>query len=289
MLKRRYLALILVLVLLLATIGVYYTQQAKPSRNIYSGFWSTGFGTAAPDLFVNLTKQMASITQGLSTGNILAVGTVLVQEGTCILTFPSNETYPHMSFSISNLDRNEASLTAFDENGVKVWLEVEPGFADINQLIDVVLKRYGHHPSVQGFSIDLEWHWDWPNKWLIPVTDEEANQWLNKTKSYNPDYKLLLIHWLTEVMPHATHQDIVFIGDKQNWPGLNWLVDGVKLWGENFSQRDVGYIIGFRRDLEWMSKLENPPREIGLALTQNIPNCHFIFWSYETILEVFLE
>lgn len=76
-----------------------------------------------------------------------------------------------------NQDRNEDDLTAFDENGIKVWLEVELGFADIDQLGDSVLQRYGHHPCILGFAVDLEWRWGRPyTRKTVPVTDEQSNQ-----------------------------------------------------------------------------------------------------------------
>ena len=289
MLKLRYAALILVLVSVsIATAVYYYAQQVKPSKKIYSGFWRRGWEAMSPDHEVNLTKQMASSVQGSSPGSIWLVGRIAIHTGTCALSFPSNKTYQHIFFETQDI--NEDYLTAFDDNGIKIWLQVEPGFADINQLIDLVLERYGHHPSVLGFAVDLEWRWGWPQtQKTVPVTDEEANQWLNKTKSHNPNYKLFLIHWLTEVMPPTARKDIVFIDDGQHFDGLDSLVDDFKLWGENFSQTDVGYIVGYRRDLEWLTELENPPTEIGLALIQNIPNCRFVFWSQETILEVFLS
>ena len=286
MLKRRYIALILVLVFVTTVAGIYYydVQQAKSSKRIYSGFWVPG-STVSPSYWVNVTKQMASLIQGSTPGNIWAVGRVQISEGTCVLSFPSDQKYPHMSFQTE--DWYEGFFTTFDENGIKVWLEVEPGFADIDQLIDVVLKHYGNHSCVQGFVVDLEWRWSPNIKETVPVTDEEAGRWLDKIKFYNSDYKLFLIHWLTEVMPPTAREDIVFIDDAQNFEGLDSLVHEFKRWGENLSQTDVGYIFGYRRDIEWLSKLENPPKDVGSTLIQNIPNCSFVFWSHETILEAF--
>ena len=284
MLKLRYAALILVLVSVSMAAGVYY--YTKPSKKIYSGFRALGWRGFSPDYWVDLTKQVASSIPGTSPAGIAIVGAVDIHRGRCTLSFPSNKTYQHIFFETQDI--NEDYLTAFDDNGIKIWLQVEPGFADINQLIDLVLERYGHHPSVLGFAVDLEWRWGWPQtQKTVPVTDEEANQWLNKTKSHNPNYKLFLIHWLTEVMPPTARKDIVFIDDGQHFDGLDSLVDDFKLWGENFSQTDVGYQVGYESDQNWWSKLEKPPREIGSALIKNIPNCRFVFWTDETIFGLF--
>ena len=285
MLKRRYAALILILISTMIVTGVYY--YAKPSKTIYSGFRTMGWRLLPPDYWVSLTKRVASSIPSTSPAGIWIVGRVeFLPPGTCALSFPSNQTYPHMFFETE--DWNEDYLTAFDENGIKIWLQIEPGFADINQLIDLVLGRYRHHPGVLGFGIDLEWRWGWPvTRKTIPVTDEEAIRWVNKIKQYNQDFKLFLKHWLPKNMPPTAREGIVFIDDAQNFEGLDLLVNEFKSWGQNFSQTDVGYQVGYKRDREWWSKLENPPRDIGLALIQNIPNCRFIFWTDETIHELF--
>jgi len=284
MLKRWYVALILVLVCVTTATGVYY--YTKPSKTIYSGFRALGWRGFSTGYWVNLTKQVASSIPGTSPAGIAIVGGVSIQTGRCTLSFPSNQTYPNMFFETRDI--NEDYLTAFDDNGVKVWLQVEPGFADVDQLIDLVLERYGHHPCVLGFGIDLEWRWGLPDtRETVPVTDEEAKRWVNKIKQHNTDFKLFLKHWLPKNMPPTAREDIVFIDDAQEFEGLDRLVDEFKLWGENFSQTDVGYQVGYRSDREWWSELENPPREIGLALIRNIPNCRFVFWTDETIHTLF--
>lgn len=295
MLKRRYVALILVLVFVLIATTIYYynAQRANPSQNIYAGFWMPIVHESLPlNYVINLTKQMNSSIQGLTLGNLTAgniwdVGGIDESAGTCILNFPYDQEYPHMYFRTQ--DQNENYLTSFDNNGIKVWLEVEPGFANISQLIDLVLERYGHHLCVLGFAVDLEYHWGWPStRTTVPVTNAEANQWVNKIKSHNTNYKLILIHWLTNIMPPTVREGIVFINDAQNFDDLDSLMNTFKEWSQNFSQTDVGYIFGYSSDLKWFSEMGNPPREIGSALIQNIPNCRFIFWSIETRLEVFL-
>src|SRR5687768_8892680 len=47
-------------------------------------------------------------------------------------------------------DENEAILDLFDRLGFRVWLQVEPGFAPVEELIPLVMARYRHHPSVIG-------------------------------------------------------------------------------------------------------------------------------------------
>ena len=60
-------------------------------------------------------------------------------------------------------------------------------------LIDLVLSRYRHHPSVIGFGIDVEWHrWSDENQEGVAVSDDQANTWLATIRRHNPDYRLFL-------------------------------------------------------------------------------------------------
>jgi len=257
--KRRK-AVILFIALLVSSFAIImiYKQLKTPSEKIYAGFRTIG-GLAT--YWVYVAKQMASAIPGTSPGGIwILVG--------------------GLGFNAVT----DNSLTVFDDNGIKVWLQVEPYSADIDQLINDILGDYGNHSCVLGFGIDLEWRRPSSN-----VTDEEAQRWVNEIKQYNPDFKLFLKHYTSKVMPPTVRQDIVFIDDSQGFGsgGLESMVNEFKLWSENFSQTNVGFQIGYKWDEEWWSQLENPPRDIGLALIENIPNCRYIYWTNETTSKVF--
>jgi len=255
---KRKKAIILFIALLVSSFAIIiiYEELKTPSEKIYAGFRARG-GSAT--YWVYVAEQMVSAIPGTSLGGIwIVVGGFDVGTDDC--------------------------LTIFDDNEIKVWLQVEPYSFNIDQLIDTVLGNYGHHPCVLGFGIDLEWRR--PSSY---VTDEEAQRWINEIKQYNPDFRLFLKHWLPEVMPPIVRQDIVFIDDSQDFGsgGLESMVNEFERWGENFSQTDVGFQIGYESDEEWWSQLGNPPRDIGLALIENIPNCRYIFWVNFTASKVF--
>jgi len=250
--------IILFMALLVSSFAIImiYKELKTSSEKIYAGFRTSG---GLVTYWVYVAEQMVSAIPGTSPGGIwIVVG----------------------EFNTVTND----SLTVFDDKGIKVWLQVEPYSANIDQLIDTVLGNYGNHSCVLGFGIDLEWRR--PSSY---VTDDEAQRWVNKIKQYNPDFRLFLKHWLPEVMPPTVREGIVFIDDSQDFGsgGLESMVNEFKLWGENFSQTDVGFQIGYRSDEKWWSQLEKPPRDIGLALIENIPNCRFIFWVNFTAYDVF--
>jgi hypothetical protein len=94
--------------------------------------------------------------EGAAPVAIWIVGGLHEKDG-CRLEFPGDgRAVPEVAFL--DHDKHEPYLEAFDAAGVQVYLQVEPGLADPEALIDLVLDRYGHHPSVVGFGIDVEWY-----------------------------------------------------------------------------------------------------------------------------------
>jgi hypothetical protein len=104
-----------------------------------------------------------------------------------IFTFPGG----HKNFNIhfSPKDKNEETLTLFDQLGIQVWLQVEPGDVAVEDLIHVMLDRYGHHPSVIGVGVDVEWFHSDGTPGGRAVTDEEAAAWVAAARSHNPEYR----------------------------------------------------------------------------------------------------
>lgn len=184
-------------------------------------------------------------------------------------------------------DANEQTLTLFDEKGFEVWLQVEPGNADIEKLIDIVLDQYKHHPSVVGFGIDVEWYKSTDGPEGKPVTDEEAKRWVAAIRKHNPNYRLFLKHWERDWMPPTERDGIFFIDDSQQFSSLNGMVDEFIYWGKEFAPAPVGFQYGYSDDKVWWGKLQDPPKDIGQVLLDNIPNTQGLFWVDFTVLDVF--
>ncbi|MDV7395928.1 hypothetical protein RZS08_31340, partial [Arthrospira platensis SPKY1] len=110
--------------------------------------------------------------------------------GKTYLSFHAPSEDPHITSGY--VDMNAAPLDLFDQNDVKVWLQVEPGDADMLTLIDLVLNQYKHHPSVIGFGVDVEWYKSDGSAEGTPVSDAEAEAWVKAIRAHNPEYKLFL-------------------------------------------------------------------------------------------------
>lgn len=280
-----------VLLLVIIVSGLSTATGVVPralSEKVYAG-WRSSICVhqqdQSPHYWVNTANEMSSKISNSVPSGVWIIGTNL-DNGDCYLTFPSTGgSHPNIAFDEEDL--NEEYLKAFDVNGIKVWLQVEPGHADVIELIDLVLTSYSHHPSVIGFGIDVEWLEPLSYSDGRRVTNEEAMTWLSGVKLYNSSYKLFLKHWLVGKMPTIHPKDLVFVDNSQGFDGLESLLDGFKQWGSYFSPSNVSFQIGYPADKSWWSQLADPPRDIGSALVNDIPNCDGVYWVDFTVLEVF--
>ncbi len=193
------------------------------------------------------------------------------------LDFPGSSADTNITFQSKDL--HEEYLDYFDKEGIEVWLQVESSHAEMEELIDLVLQRYGSHPCVKGFGVDVEWYlWTKENEYGGVVTDSAAQKWLTQIQHYNPKYKLFLKHWETDQMPLTVRKGIVFINDGQNYGSLEELTAAYKEWGSFFGEGLVGFQYGYESDEKWWKKYKNPPQFIGNHLLETIPNTSELFW-----------
>lgn len=211
-------------------------------------------------------------------------------DGSTQMVFPSDgNEYPNVSFA--GTDKAEEYLTKFDSAGIKVWLQVESGKAEMNSLIKLVLNRYKGHKCVTGFGMDAEWYFNngiYPNNnYGIQVSDSAAESWEKAVKAINPKYSLFLKHFTESHMPPSYRGDIIFVDDSQQFTDLNEMLYYFKKWGNKFSSNRVEYQFGYPDDKVWWSKYANPPKALGEAIRNAIPNTTGLFWVDFTITDVF--
>ena len=203
------------------------------------------------------------------------------------LSFPSPGGSSYADIVFSGRDANEAYLEQFDQNGLQVWLQVEPANADVGTVIDLVLARYGKHPCVIGFGIDVEWHrWSRRNTSGVAVSDAQAEAWSNRVRSFNPGFRLFMKHWLRSKMPPRYRRDLVFINDSQRFASLAQMRRDFSQWGRAFFPAAVGFQFGYPADRAWWKQLDDPALDIGQALLSSIPNTSDLIWVDFTMEEI---
>jgi hypothetical protein len=58
-------------------------------------------------------------------------------------------------------------------------------------------------------------------------------------------------------------------------------------WGEAFAPAAVGFQYGYPADKAWWQDLPDPPKDMGQALLDKVPNTQGLFWVDFTVLDVF--
>jgi hypothetical protein len=235
----------------------------------------------APSWWVSSVKSMSSRFSG-AVGEQIAVAVEVWGgggRGRCWARFPNpapQRTWTDVLFA--DVDLYESTFTAFDAAGIKVWLQVEPAGCDVPMLIDLVMLKYGRHPSVMGFGVDTEWYRKDLARNGKPISDAEAQAWVTKTRSYNSTYQVFLKHWIPGNMPPTARTGLVFIDDSQGLPSLDALVNEFSTWGKAFAPSPVGFQFGYKGDQAWWSTLADPPGDIGRAILAKIPNTRDLAW-----------
>lgn len=178
---------------------------------------------------------------------------------------PSSGSYPNITFQSS--DKHEKYLKYFDDNNMKVWLSLEPGYASVDQLIDLSLNRYKHHRSVLGIQVDVEWYNGTCEDCGQKVPDDVAQRWEQKVKAHNPAFTLALKHYDPAWMPPTYRGDIVFTNDSQFFESLEGWVAEFQVWADEFYPNPVIYQYGYQSDKKWWGKLAKPyAKTIGDAM-----------------------
>lgn len=241
-----------------------------------------------PQYWARVGKEMAARFPGSTPEAIWIVSRVRVKE---------NEKGSEVSFPIEGAhdplikdnqeDRNEAALRLFDQLGFRVWLQIEPGFAPVEELLHHVLKRYGHHPSVIGVGIDVEWYRSLDPDGGEAVTDEMARSWLAAARSHNPKLRLFLKHWLVEKMPRTVRDGLLFVDDSQIFPSIDPMIQEFAEWGKAFAPAPVAFQFGYPSDRPWWSQLKDPPKNIGDRILQVVPNTTGLYWVDYSVLDIF--
>jgi hypothetical protein len=261
-----------------------------PAKVLFAGVRSSSYGIKPfpePPEWQSAMRTMSNYFEGSTPCAIWIVGE-FQRPKDCRLYFPGDgKQYPYIQFEAT--DKHEKYLRFFDQEGIRVFLQVEPAQADLITLIDLVLERYKHHECVIGFGVDVEWYREFENpEWGVKVDDASAQQWEARVKFHNPRYRLFLKHWDRNWMPETYRGDIIFVDDSQIFKGFNFMVDEfVNHWANYFKPNPVFFQIGYRSDRPWWKKLNNPPKTIGDAIRKRIEQECGIFWVDFTLREVF--
>jgi hypothetical protein len=257
----------------------------------WAGVRSSGYGISgagfssfpSAEKWTTAMKTMAGFFPGATpSATIWLVGEVDYDQKGMILEFPKpddGKTYSAL-YQFARTDKHEPYLSHFDTQSVQVYLEIEPGDADIPTLIDLVLSRYKNHPSVIGLAIDAEWIGKTSDTGTErPVTDTQAKDWETLVKSYSSSYRLLLKHFDEGNLPKTYRGDIIFANDDEMNDSYSSFKGELKTFADFFYPNDVMFQIGYPSDRDWWSKLASPiPQTIGNSLQTQTRQRFGVLW-----------
>lgn len=277
------------LVVLMFLLYFYFQSfhgRGEIEKEVLAGWRSSPYGyqqEGEPGYWTHAALNLSSRVNGTPSG-VWVIGNVL-EDGTCKLGFPGNSSYEGIIFSEN--DTAKKYLDAFDITETKIWLQVEPGSANVTELIGLVMEKYGNHSSVIGFGIDVEWLDFLSNVEGRAVADEEALEWLRSVRRYNQSYMMFLKHWKEEKMPSAHPEGLVLMQDAQDFGNYSAMMKDYEEWGKTFSNASVGYQFGYEIDRHIWSKMKDPFTTISDDILRKIPNAMSVYWVDFTIRDVF--
>ena len=276
-----------------------------PYSGISIGFAAARFSTTppfpGPEYWSNASKLASGKFKGSTPEGIWVIGGIL-QGGTCYLNFPSSREFSHISFTAA--DENEEYLDYFDAQGISIILQIEPGIADVDTVLKLVLDQYSHHSCVVGIGVDVEWYGAPTYGSGKPVTDEVAAHWYELINTYNRSdtadvdtiygtsdtnkrYCLALTHWKTEKMPPTYRNGVYFLYDGERFSSLEDMMTYCTEWSKTFNDSAVGYYIGFPNDSFWWSRYNDPFKTLGDSLLKNIDNVKGVYWVGLSIKQIY--
>jgi len=262
----------------------YKTEIPFTAGFRYSVYGTRHLNVTNPSYWTNVGQEMSSKFDESVPSSVWILGT-LSGDG-IYLNFPAKVN--HELIKTAETDFNEAIFNEMDKQGFKIWLQVEPGNAPVDELIKIVLDKYHGHSCILGFGVDVEWFQSVDRPDGKAISDKQAKEWLELVRSYNPEYRLFLKHWLEEKMPPNYRHGLVFINDGQSLESLEDMVADFKEWGSYFSDGQVGFQYGYNSDKKWWGQFDDPAKLIGDELNQNIPNSIGLYWvdfTLETVLQ----
>jgi len=119
-----------------------------------------------------------------------------------------------------------------------------------------------------------------------PITDAEAQAWVQQVRGFNTNYQVFVKHWLESQMPPTYRDGLVFINDSQGFRSLSAMITDFAAWGQHFSPAPVGFQFGYARDRKWWSRLSDPPKDIGQAILAQTPNTMDLYWVDFTAYDI---
>ena len=249
-----------------------------------------------------------------STGAIILIVGVMHGDDGCKLSFPTSSSYSDSHVEDSDEDEYAGLLNELEKRGASVWLQVEPGDANLVKLAKEVMNHYKGYTCVKGFGIDVEWYCPaGTHGWGTKLDSSLANEVLTAVQNIKSEYTVFLKHWDYRWLPSGK-EGFIYVNDSQNFLDLDEDMDDDEIealvntisisdandaaqtmqndfadWASHFAPYPVMFQIGYQKDKPiWKKLFSNPARELGEYLVSGCKsgNDIGIIWVDFTLSEV---
>lgn len=250
------------------------TSDGKDIEVVYSDFNFTPSSVAVSEvesgIYDNCNFTQPSIFWSESArqvgGNRGIVDIVVGQaqkDGLCFVPFPYNNGVPkEYIYSWATSDQAEPYLKQLEKDNRKVILSIQPNNANVSDVLDVILSKYGNYKNILGINIDTEWK----NTGMAEhVNNTERDAWIEKIHSYNPDYKLFLTNYEDYTYFPSDSNDIVILYDELN-TSQEKILDNYREIATHFT--NVGLYTGFTGS--------TPPTASDSEILEEVSNTKYI-------------
>lgn len=291
---RKVLALFMLAFFLVFSCSVLPNSSSKRKYNPlvkYAGVRSSIYGIEPFPIPAQWKKAIGKMENAFPATEPLALWTVATvnrKNAGVSLEFPSAGTNAFIEFATN--DRHQRYLRYFDRMAISVVLQIEPGYAPVETLIDLVMTRYTNHPCVIGIGIDGEWYRNIRGGGNgMKVNDSTAASWEKRLKRFNTNYHLFLKHFDVKYLPDRYRGDIVFIDDSQNFRSIKDMAAQFYAFAERFYPNVVMFQVGYPSDRHWWKRYKRPQEDIGDAITEKVRQEFGIIWVDFTMKDVLLR
>lgn len=305
-----FMIVILIALLTLTACAQQPPETDEDDPSMWAGIRASGYGLREsfgrfPKVseLTDYVGKMESCYEDSTGTCLLIVGIIGDDNSTCYLDFPLSKEIGHAIGEEKDL--YESYLTAMDKAGYSVWLQVEPGDADIVELATEVMNHYKHHRCVKGFGIDVEWFKASDNPGRGTQLDKTtARKVLTAVRKIKENYTVFIKHWVAEYLTGGEPlEGFIYVDDSQgfregkDYTALERMCDEFADWAGTFNPCPVMFQIGYddenakRSDkVNVWGSMTNPAKDLGTAIItecgkRNRTNTLGIIWVDFTLKE----
>lgn len=261
-------------------VGIYI----NPSSQAVSAY-----SLSNTDYWSQAAKTLAQLVPNSTPTAVIVAGTNTKGACTLFMPEPSSKSNDDKTILFSN-DSLDPILTAFDNIGGSVILEVQPGYAPLDQIISALINQYSGHSSLAGISIDARYSGVQAVSNDAYLSDADATTALSSLQSLGSNYSLYLKSASSSNLPTETRTSMTFVSDAAKFSGSDTMLASLSNWASNFSPSSIQVDIGAVADQNWWCASQDATAVmsdlLGAISALQLNNLTGLFWDADGFVKL---